>query len=139
MGGGTLRNDTDSHGNLRPTVETEINGTCYINTESTYDDVRTTVRRIGAETVDMHRIAVQSLRDLSTCNEDRRCHTDWVCDGCTAEIGRIQRSIASQNSVLGRFLNDVLIGGLRDAHLTRSMCFLVAAMVERRVENSKYT
>lgn len=88
---------------------------------------------LGAESVDMHRIAIHSLRVVSCCNEDVRTHTDWVCEGCIEEIGRIKISIGAENCVLGRFLDDILTFGHLDPHFTRSMCQYVARLVEKRV------
>lgn len=112
VGGDSLRSGRTRECGLHDDATGEMSGfevkICAVTLESTDAGVRTAIKVLASETVNMHRVAVWCLHKLSIYNKDGRRHTEWVCRECCDEVARMRKTVAAQNCILGRFLEEVL-------------------------------
>lgn len=106
-----------------------------ITERSTDDVLRDVVRRLGKESTDVHRSLIRTLRGVSTCDHGGRKRTEWACPLCVDFISNFQDKESIRNSVISRFVDDVLSPGSRIPKFMRHCAEVVANLLGRRVRH----
>lgn len=119
-----------SSGTLRTEVQQE-----NVDDSSPDSEVRELIKKLGTESVDVHRKCVKVLKLVAGYTHGNRIPSDWARGPCSKELGDMCIPAAIQNSVLSSFLYDAVRYGQRNPLFTRHASQIVSLLVQRRVES----
>lgn len=104
-----------------------------LSVDSTDADISGNVRKLAKESVELYQKVVAFLGEVATCTEDGRTPQDWVCSTCSMDLGLFSKYVSAQNSVLGRFITEILTYGESNAFFTRQVSMLVSELFRKRI------
>lgn len=131
----TESNDNETGGMLCSVAPEPI----VIEELSTDSDVRDMVKKLALESTELHQIVSKRLLDLSVCTHGGRTTEQWDFNRCETLNGTNIKDVTLQNSVLGRYIQNVVTYGIYSVKFSRNFVTVVVTVVQVRVaELEKY-
>lgn len=105
-----------------------------ISESSSDGEVRDMVKQLAMESTKLNKTLAARLKELSSCVHGGRNIAQWVCSEC-ADLEAINvKAVQVQNSVLGRFVHEVIANGSSANQFTRAVAGVKGTVTEARAE-----
>lgn len=110
-----------------------------INHSSSDREVRDMVKRLAGESTELHKEVAERLEQLCSYLHDGRSTSQWACKPCEKLQGMNIRAIMLQNSVLGRYVQEVISNEKYRVQFSEIVVGVVSSVLLSRVaEFDKY-